>query len=228
MIGVPTPRTLVGAALAALLGAGPASSATLDWAGEVELVLEDLGGATYSGTMMDDPFDGQHVVPDVCGGTCTVENEPGETNYVFSDGTAFVTDGVTQVNGVEASVNIQNNVALDMDEAALVSQLTGQMISAGELVDVWTAASENAGASIEWEVVYLSLDESLYADTSYRPTPPARSEVDLVVFQVNESNVMGTEIFSALPEPGTASAFLALLAGFAVVGAGRPHGKPRR
>ncbi len=222
MIGIPVRPATLGVALAALLAAGPASSATLDWSGAIEILVEDLGGATYSGAMVGDPFAGQHVVPDVCGGTCTVDNEPGETNYVFSDGTGFVTDGMTQVNGVEASVNIQNDVVLDAVEAALVSQLTGQVISAGEVVDVWTGASEAAGGSIEWEVVYLALDESLYDDTSYRPTPPARGDVDLVAFQVSEFAVMGTEVFSALPEPGAASALLALLAGLAAVGRRTP------
>ncbi len=220
-------RTLFGVAAVALFAAAPAAAATLDWSAAISNILEDLGGATYSGTMVDDPFDGQHVVPDVCGATCTVENEPGETNYVFSDGTAFVTDGVTQVSGVEASVNIQNNVALDVDEAALVSSLTGQNIVAGELVDVWAAASENAGASIEWEVAYLALDESLYDDTAYRPTPPPRSAVDLVVFTLDESDIIGTEIFSVLPEPVGGAALLGLVAGFGVVGRRHPAGDRR-
>ena len=126
-------------------------------------------------------------------------------------GTASLDDGTTFTSGSEASVNIQDNVELDVDEAALVSQLTGMQVNVGELVDVWSGASELGG--LEWELTYLSLDESLYNDLSYRPDPPPRSAVDLVIFLVDEEDAGENTIFLALPEPGSVlSAFAVLIA----------------
>lgn len=209
----------------ALCGSGSATGATLDWSGAVSVLNEDTGGA-YTGTMLGDRFFGQHNIPDICvvGPASVVEPDPDpqkdETTYVFASGTAFLSDGTTLTNGDEASVNIENNVALDADEAALVSLLTGMNIQSGELVDVWAGASETSGGTLEWEVIYLSLDESLYNDSSYRPTPPALADVDLVLFSIEETN-LGVEIFSALPEPGAATSVCVALFVLAAIGARR-------
>lgn len=205
----------------ALCASGSATGATLDWSGLVSVLNEDTGGV-YTGTMSGDRFFGQHNVPDTCAVGCVIEPDPqdDETNYVFAGGTAFLSDGTTLTNGDEASVNIQNDVALDPGEAALVSLLTGMNIQSGEVVDVWAGASEANGATLEWEVIYLALDETLYDDSSYRPAPPAVADVDLVLFSIEETD-LGVEIFSVLPEPGAATSVGMALFVLGAIGARR-------
>ncbi len=109
-----------------------------------------------------------------------------------------------------ASVNIQDDETLDADDVALVFQLTGIQLNVGDSVDVGTGASEIGDGSIDWELTYVSFDDTLYDNTDYRPNPPARSEVDLVVFSVSEDDG-GTEVFAVVPEPAPGAATTAVL-----------------
>lgn len=203
------------------VSAGGAWAGTINWNGPVSIVVEDTGGV-FGGTVAGTRFVGQHSVPDLCAiPDCIVEPQGGdETNYVFPAGTAFVSDGTTQLNGAEASVNIQNNETLDADDVALLFLLAGLQANINDPVDVWTGASENADGSVEWEITYVSLDPGLYDNTDFRPDPPSLGEVDLVFFSVSEDDG-GTEIFFVLPEPAATATIAAALGALGLLGGRR-------
>jgi hypothetical protein len=215
--------SIVSAAL--LVGAAPARAVMLDWAGNVTLVEEDTGTGLFAGAGVGAAFNGGFVYGSSCGAGCSTFNEPNEANYAFLGPGfgAFVAQGLTTRAADLVFINIQDDHALDADEAALVSLLTGTTVAAGTLVDVWTAGSETEDAVFDEEedlllqggtaeVVFLSFDTSLFDDTSYRPLPPALGDVDLAGFIIEQAiagelvyqvfGVLGTT--SVVPEPGAA------------------------
>ncbi|MGI9432891.1 MAG: hypothetical protein ACR2PQ_11790 [Myxococcota bacterium] len=194
-----------------LLPASTAFGVTIDWTGSVSVVVTDTGGQ-YTGAAAGDPFGGTFVVGATCGG-CTVEPQGGgETNYVFPGGTgdlsAIVLGGSRNTMGSESSINIQDDHPLDPGEVQLVEFFLGNgSAQVGQMIDVWTAASETSNMLLEWEISLVDLDGAIYDDQSYRGNPPPLSEIELFIFSVVETDGGGNDVFEAfgtaqfVPEP---------------------------
>jgi hypothetical protein len=206
--------------------AAPAAALQIDWAGTITTVLEDDGtSAELTGNGMGDGLSGSFVVGDTCAAGCGDTVEADETNYEFQLGSTFgalLTDGVDSVASTNAAVNVQNDHALDADEADLVSTLLGTEVSAGTTVDVYALAAATDDAVFDMndelfdgvvvEVVLGSFDTSLFSDTSYPAGPPDLSQVDFAFFFVSDAasgvvtyEGIGTVDSLAVPEPGPAA-----------------------
>jgi len=233
-----------------LASAAPARAVLLDWTGTVTVVEADTGAGRFAGAGLGAEFNGLFSYGDVCGAGCTPFFEPDEADYEF-EGPGFgalLTQGGNAETGSFVFVNVQDDRPLSADEAALVSALIGMPVAAGTLVDVWNAGSETDDAVFDEdadillnggfvEIVFLSLDTSLFDDTSYRPLPPAIGDVDLAGFFVEQA-ISGTQVYSvfglldstAVPEPGpTLLLASAIAAGLVRARApGRARGRQRR
>lgn len=239
--------TLVGA-LGLLLSAPPAGAMTFVWTGTTQLVDVDTGAGRFTGNGVGSTYAGVFAAGDSCGVGCTTSNEPDEADYEFELGTQFgggLSDGVTVAVGDVSYINVQNDHAVDADEAALLGFLFGGLFPVGTLIDVWTIGAESNAVYDAFddelvdggfvEVAFVSLDTSVLDDTSFRPSPPDFSGLDPSVarrvFVIEEAEPIapgvGETVFLAfgtvdsfdVPEPSA----LALLAagGLALVGARR-------
>jgi len=205
--------------------ASPAVALPVDWAGTITIVLEDDGTSVeLTGNGVGDGFSGSFVVGDTCGAGCSTTVEADETDYEFNLGALFgasLSDGVDTITSTNAAVNIQNDHALDADEADLASVLTGMTVSPGTRVDVYTLAATSDDAIFDMEdelfdggvveVVLASFDTSLFSDTSYQPVPPDLADVDFAFFFVSDAaagtvtyEVIGSVDAIGVPEPAGA------------------------
>lgn len=219
----------------ALSISGPASALQVDWTGTVLDVEVDDGTGTFTGTGVSDGFSGFFVYDDTCNAGCSILTEPDEANYEFSLGDlfgAFVTDGGASAGGFNASVNIQNDHLLDVEEAALASALLGTTVLPNTPVDVFTLAAATNDAVFDVndelfdggiiEVVLGSFDTTLFDDTSFRSQPPDLADIDFAFFFISEADTGATvyevigSVDSIVPEPG-ASLLLASVATLGLV-----------
>lgn len=197
-----------------LVPASDADAASLTWNGVLKVVVEDTGTGTYTGGTPDvSQFSGSVTYDDTCSGLpgCIVEPfPPEETNYVFPGGFGSLTGLGVTTNGIESSVAISNEELIDQDEANLLA-VFGINVAVGTSSDVWSVASETAGAVIEWEVAYLYLNTDPFSNTNYTATPPPNP--DLILFQVDEGDEVTYFAFGEVttaPEPGGAAVLAAL------------------
>lgn len=225
--------------LPCLVLAGPAEAMKFQWSGTLTVVEEDTGGGDFSGNGVGAGFNGEFDTGATCGAGCTPGDDPPfETDYEFQLGSlfgGFLSDGSTTVTGDLSYINIQNDQPLDIEEALLLSALLGSPVTAGTPVDVWTVGAEADAVYDAFddelidggfvEVVYLSLDTTLFDDTSFRALPPDLSEVDIRIFLIEEADqgetaylAFGTVDSFSVPEPGVA--LLVAMAGLAA-GIGR-------
>lgn len=227
-------RRLAALFIPLLLTAHPAAAMVFQWGGTLSLVEEDTGGGDFSGNGVGAMFTGEFRTDATCGTGCSSGSDPNEADYEFELGMTFgglLSDGTTTATGDVSYIVIQNDLAIDAEEAALLSFLLGSPVAAGTLVDTWTVGAEsdavydmNDDELIDGgfvEVVYLSFDTTLFDDTSFRALPPALADVDLRAFLIEEADAgettylaFGTVDSFAVPEPSLALLLApALLAG---------------
>lgn len=194
----------------------PVNAANTSFAGPLSIIFEDDGTGRYAGAMEGDPFFGQFSYGDFASQAFEITIEPNETGWEFLGFPVSLSNGVTSITGGESFVNIQDNFALDAEEAALATLLLGMPISAGTLGDSWSVSGLEAGAfeadpdpfdgddeelvfnGILFDVVYFSLDTSLINGLAYDPIPPGLNEADFAFFTIVEGDSDGNVIFQAL------------------------------
>lgn len=202
---------LIGSVL--LLMALPARSAPIDFAGLVDFVDLDAGGAVYSGRGVGTAFTG------------TIDDE------TFS---GSLSDGVTptafscciDADGMEFS----DNVPVDADIAERLNFWLGPGFfvpgHSVDLIDIEGDAATADGGRIEIGLSYV-LDPAAFSGTGAYPFDPA--DLYVAVFFIFEENALGEEIYSAMGnlEPVPLPATLGLLvSGFlASLAAARPRGR---
>lgn len=204
----------------------PVHAANLPFRAAIVEVQVDAGTSRYSGLQVGDSFGGDFNYGDSAAQAAEIVVEDNEQDWTFVGGTfgASLTDGTNAVSGALVAINVQNDVPLEADELAAFSAVPGaSAITAGTPVDVWTAGSIELGATfiadptpedpeneslangVAFELAFVFLDTTVFADTSFRVMPPASGALAGAILNVVEADASGNIIFSAiavLSEPG--------------------------
>ena len=211
-----------------MLTAGVASAASTGFSGVLIDVTEDGGSPitpVFTGAAVDDRFFGTFVYGDTAGQADNITDEPNERDWEFigAPWAASLSNGSASVSGNEVYVNIQDNKALDDEEAAFVSDLLGFTVAPGTLADGWSVGALSTGAYEQdtdptdgddtedlfngslFELAYLSLDTDTIAGLGYRSNPPSLNEADIAVFSIQEADAAGNVIFDAIGIVDTAA-----------------------
>jgi len=219
------PKSLGRAALAALLSSllfavtavAQAAVSGATFTGALVRIDTDSGTGTYSGAGVGDVFFGGFSYGLNAGEATFIWTEPHEANYEFVGGafSGVLSNGITPVYGPLAWVNIQDDMPLTADEAALVGALLGTTVTAGTPVDVWAVGSRTAGAyydvnnqffnGVSFEMGLLSFNTGLYGTADFQAVPPPLGAVDLAIFMIEEADALGNTLFSAIGTLSTAS-----------------------
>lgn len=161
-----------------------ANSAIINFSGQLDVVLEDLGGAIYSGTPLGTTFTGS--IDDVTG------------NGQISDGstvTAFTcciaADGLS----------VSNDDQLDADTALLLNTLAGStLFTAGDFIDTVNIEGDidtAAGGRIEVGLSYI-LNPSAFSNDLVTNYPFNQSDLILSLFFILEENASGGDIYDVV------------------------------
>ncbi len=116
---------------------------------------------------------------------------------------------------MQSSVLIEDEHTVSAAEASLLTAL-GYSITAGQIIDVYTVASETTGSGLVWEVGFLYVSTDPFAGTGFVAGPPA--DPDFVIFEIDEGAGTVYHAFGVIPvpEPGASlmlgSGLLGLLA----------------
>ncbi len=223
-------------ALAGTVASPVSATQTTSFSGTLLSVQIDTGAGTYAGITAGTPFSGAFTYGSFAGDATAIHSEPNETNYAFGGSPcgSSIGDGIKTTIGTLTNINIQNDMPLTADEAALATLISGMPFSAGTAVDVWTAGGLTSGAFYDagnslingtsFEVVLFTRDTGLFNSTDFRAIPPTLAATELGVFSIEQANALGETVFfgigrldsiAAIPEP---SSYLMLAAGIAWLG----------
>lgn len=207
-----------------------AAPVTLDFSGSINDIATDSGSSDFSGMITGDRFSGSFTYGDSESDAVSPPFISSPSAFWTFEGTgsgASLTTTTGIFNTTSSEVIITNDDFMGAEAAQFVSSLTGQSVSAGDIFDAWEAATFDAGNSIWYSLLYLSLDSSLYSDLSYQATPPSSQNTDLALIFIQQLDEQGTLIYEAtglldstspIPLP---AAFWLFLSGLGLIGAMR-------
>ena len=196
------------------LGAAPATAATTAFVGDAFFV-QNFGSPTFPDADVGETFGAVFNYGD-SGADATQPPfvEPNEISWDFFGDPygSWLGNIAPQTSGFLVNIAIQNDFPLTQDEVDFLDEFFGVTVPVGTQVDVWTAAALSETANeipvgedeeilvngVGWELVYFSLDNTLYDDLSYRPNPPGLDEVDIVAFFITEADSEGNTLFFAI------------------------------
>ncbi|TDJ31495.1 MAG: hypothetical protein E2O61_15670 [Gammaproteobacteria bacterium] len=151
----------------------PAQAAVINFGGALAVILEDAGGAVYSGVPTGSNFFGS--IDDV------------SSVGFISDGTTMIAFGCC-VDFDTPGVELNDDFVLDADTAELINSLAGTSFVAGDLVDLISVEGDvvTAGGTrieIGWNVV---LDPLAFSDNSLSNYPFDSEDVLTRLIIINE------------------------------------------
>jgi hypothetical protein len=159
-----------------------AQAEAINFSGQLDIV-EDSGGAIYSGVPLGTTFSG------------TIDDVTAE---------GFITDGTTSTAFgcciAAGGLSVSNNEILDADTAALLNTLAGTNFVAGDpvdLIDIEGDATTAAGGRIEIGLSFV-LDAQAFDDASPENYPPDPADVILSVFFIVEFDDQDQEIYAGV------------------------------
>lgn len=175
-----------------------AYSATINFAGQLDVIEVDNGTGVYSGTPIGTSFSG--FIDDVT------------FNGEISNGTTLTSFSCCIAAG---GLDVSNDFDLDADTASTLNSLAGTSIfNAGDIVDLVDIEGDEittGGGRIEVGLSYL-FDASTFSDESPDNYPFDPSDVLLELFFILEENGIGEDVYSGLgklnPVPLPASSWL--------------------
>jgi len=160
-------------------GIANAETVTYSWWGNIVSVEVDTGTGVYAETRVGEAFSGTFTYdPDVANidgldtsdGDSEIELSDEWVEYFLGSDSATLTDGITELTAAEVALGITtNNVIVDLDDLAFLSNLFGRPVVSGTVIDAW--GLDFGDGIFEFEVAYLSL-VNIQDDLSFRPTPP--------------------------------------------------------
>ena len=160
-----------------------ADSLTINFSGQLDIVVVDDGGAVYSGVPIGSNFFG--------------EIDPVTANGFVWDAAIFTPFGCCIAAG---GLSVSNDDILDVDTATLLNFLAGTSFVAGDSIDginiegdVLTAG----GGRIEIGLSYI-LDPLAFDDESLTNYPPNPADILTALFFIAEVDDQGQDIYSAL------------------------------
>ncbi len=158
-------------------------AADLTFSGQIDLITDDEGGGTFSGTLPGASASG--VIDDqTISGSITIDST------TVSFGCCIAAGGL----------EITNDDALDSERAALLTLLTGSLFSAGDVVDTIQIEGDTAtlsGGRFEAGMSFI-LEGDTFNDTSSTNYPPNPADVLVAIFFVLEEDSAGDDIHAAV------------------------------
>ncbi|MCH8058057.1 MAG: hypothetical protein IIB78_09330 [Proteobacteria bacterium] len=165
-----------------------AHAANVTWSGQLKDILEDSGGAIYSGVAIGTDFSG-----------------------AINDGTfnGFITDGTTRTSfgcciGAAVGLEVINNEPLEAEDAALLNSLAGTTFVGGDPLDfiflegdAFTSEGAGAKGSILISLIFV-LDADVFDDDSLDNYPPNPDDVLITLFFIEESDDQGEFIYESI------------------------------
>ncbi len=204
--------------LASRQSPGAPLSRSASFVGDVVLVDTDTGTGQFAGMDVGSEFAGIFRYGTSAMQSSEVVFEPTERNFKFL-GAPFASTlfaGAAEVDSLEVSVNMQDNVALDVESAILLTSLLGEPVLPGTVIDTWTASALSVGAFEQdpnpndgddeellfngalFDMVFIDLSASIHSYLGFKPAPPAAEDVDLVIFTITEGDAVGNVLYFAL------------------------------
>jgi len=219
----PVTNRTIGAALlvaACAFVSAPAGAASTAFSGNLVLVLEDTGTGLFAGANDGDRFGGSFTFGDTADEAFETTLEPNEAGWEFLSQQVLLTDFTNDVTGSESFVTIQDNFALDEDEAIFTSLLLGVPVTEGTLADTWNVSGLSSGAFEQdpdpfdgddteelfngflWEVSYFSLDTNTIVGLDYQPFPPPLptpgDTTSIAIYSIIQADAEGNVLFEAI------------------------------
>lgn len=205
--------TAAGTAVGACLSAAAATAASVEFTRRVLSVTVNDGGV-FAPAAAGDRFGARFDYPNSAGPSMI--DEADEANYPLS-GTALLWRGGSAVSATAIDVSIQNDRALDRDEADFINTLLAPdpPVASDTRVDTFTLAALQQGAfaagpdpgdgddeerlfnGVGFEFALLAADAALYDSLVFRPFPPPFAQTRVRAFTVREADATGGLIFEA-------------------------------
>lgn len=179
-----------------------ANSAIINFSGQLDVILEDSGGAVYSGTPIGTTFTGS--IDDVT------------ANGQISDGTTVTT--FTCCTLAAGGLDVSNDDQLDAATATLLNTLAGStLFSAGDFIDTVNIegdATTASGGRIEVGLSYI-LNPSAFINDDPSNYPFNQNDLLLSLFFILEEDASGTndiyDVVGALDAPASTSSDLSIV-----------------
>ena len=160
-----------------------ADSLTINFSGQLDIVVVDDGGAVYSGVPIGSNFFG--------------EIDPVTANGFVWDAAIFTPFGCCIAAG---GLSVSNDDILDVDTATLLNFLAGTSFVAGDSIDCINIEGDvltAGGGRIEIGLSYI-LDPLAFDDESLTNYPPNPADILTALFFIAEVDDQGQDIYSAL------------------------------
>ena len=209
----------LGAILALGLAGGwmeSSHAASLNFSGQLELIVTDTGGGRYSGSPIGQLFDIAFTYGLESQAT-TSPTSPGDYDFSIPPFGGSITDGTTATTGSPSpdgivQVSVVDGQVLDADGVALINGLYGTSLSPGATVDVSDIDTQSAlsgGGEIVFGLAFLSLDDSAFSGVNFANFGPESGNTDRVFFFLAEVDSNDQPVFegygrvTAVPLPAS-------------------------
>ena len=171
------------AGIAVIFGSVAVYADTINFSGQLDVVLEDTGSAVYSGVPVGTYFFGSIDDVSISGS---------------------ITDGTTRTEFdcciAAGGLSVENDEALDAESATLLNSLLGTSFEEGDLIDLIDIEGDAVtlgGGRIEIGLSYV-LDPGAFDDGSLDNYPPNPDDVLIAFFFIAEEDNQEMDNYSAL------------------------------
>ena len=164
--------------------------------------VTDTGGGTFSGVGVGATVTGEFRYGTSAAEATSIDPADYDTEYYF-DGTnhgASFSSGTTSSGGDAVWVDIEDNFPADADETVpILNEIFGLNVSVGDPLDVWALYAESPGTfwddendclvnGLQFELLLLDADGTMFDDQSFRAQPPAPGDIELAAFFIEEAS----------------------------------------
>ncbi len=177
-------------------------AASLNYTGQLELIVTDTGGGRYAGSPPGRVFNISFNYGLESEAT-TDPASPGDYDFPIPPFGASITDGTIVTAGSPTpagivQVSVVDGQVLDAENASLVNALLGTSLSAGatlDLSDIDTQSVPEVGGQIVFGLAFLSLDAMAFTGLDFGNFGPESGSYDHAFFFIAEENANGDVVY---------------------------------